>query len=63
MAIKSANHAKLLLTADLLQGTRHSGLATLLRDEFGGGRLDLRFAPIEDIVGTLDLIASREVAA
>jgi hypothetical protein len=63
MAIETAKHARLLLTADLLQGTRRVGLSTLRLDEVGVRHLDLRFPPIEDLVGALDLIASREAAA
>jgi hypothetical protein len=63
MAIVNAEHGKLLLTADLLQRDAVFGRAPRLPDDSGLGLLGRRFAPIEELVATLDHIASREIAA
>jgi hypothetical protein len=63
MAIVNAEHGKLLLTADLLQRDGHFGLHSRKPDDGSFGFLGRRFPPIEDLVTTLDHIASREIAA
>jgi hypothetical protein len=63
MAIANAHHGKLLLTADLMQRDRKSGLAALKLEDRTVGLLAVRFQPIEDLVSALDHIASREIAA
>jgi hypothetical protein len=62
MAIVNAAHGKLLLTADLLQRDARFGLPSLRSDDRNFGLMALRFPPIEDLVNTLDHIASRETA-
>jgi hypothetical protein len=63
MAIANAHHGKLLLTADLLQADRLSGSFALRLDHVVGAQLPIRFPPIDDLVSTLDQIASRAIAA
>ena len=63
MAIANAHHSKLLLTADLMQRDRQYGAYAQRLDGVFDGQLVLRFPPIEDVVGALDSIASREIAA
>lgn len=63
MAIRNAEHGKLLLTADLLQTTGRFATSSRRFEDPATAGMGLRFPPIEDLVGTLDHIATRESAA
>jgi hypothetical protein len=63
MAFRNAEHGKLLLTADLLQTTGRPGPLSRRIEDPATTVMGLRFPPIEDLVGTLDHIATRESAA
>lgn len=63
MVMTNAAHGKLLLTAELLQRDGLGGIGTHRLDTATCALLAVRFPPIDDLVGTLDHIASREIAA
>lgn len=63
MPRENMEHGKLLLTADLLQVDGVFRQQPLRSDVGTYGLLKLRFAPIEDLMNTLDRVASREIAA
>jgi hypothetical protein len=63
MLRSTKEHGRLLLTADLLQRELRIGSSALGSVDRTFGILGHRFPPIDDLVVTLDHIASRETAA